>query len=85
MAVSISAALKWLSRLGNPYAAVAYDRENVVGIDWGVYGAPETFLIDSNGVILYKLVGPMTTEIWQTEFLPRIAEARGVSAPAEAG
>jgi len=72
-----SAALKWLARLGNPYTAVAYDRENIVGIDWGVYGAPETFLLDSNGIILYKLIGPLTPEIWRTEFMPRIAAARG--------
>lgn len=71
-----SAALKWLQRLGNPYTAVAFDRENIVGIDWGVYGAPETFLIDSNGIIQYKLIGPMTPDIWQKEFLPRIAKAR---------
>jgi cytochrome c biogenesis protein CcmG/thiol:disulfide interchange protein DsbE len=71
-----SAALKWLQRMGNPYKAVAYDRENIVGIDWGVYGAPETFLIDSKGVIQYKLIGPMTPDIWQQEFLPRIATAR---------
>lgn len=68
-----SAALKWLARLGNPYTAVAYDRENVVGIDWGVYGAPETFLIDTDGIILYKLVGPLNREIWADEFAPRIA------------
>ena len=48
-----------------------------VGIDWGVYGAPETFLLDENGIILYKLVGPLTPDIWVNEFVPRIAAARG--------
>ena len=67
-----AAGLKWLQRLGNPYKLVAFDYDNVVGIDWGVYGAPETFLIDSNGIIQYKLIGPMTPEIWQSEFMPLI-------------
>lgn len=71
------AALKWLEQRGNPYKAVAVDRDNVTGIDWGVYGAPETFLLDANGIILYKLVGPMTPDIWVNEFVPRIAAARG--------
>jgi cytochrome c biogenesis protein CcmG/thiol:disulfide interchange protein DsbE len=71
-----SAALKWLQRLGNPYTAVAYDYDNVVGINWGVYGAPETFLIDADGLILHKLVGQLTPEIWQEEFLPLIQEAK---------
>jgi len=74
-----SAALKWLQRLGNPYTAVAYDYDNVVGIDWGVYGAPETFLIDADGIILHKLVGQLTPEIWEQEFLPLIQDARNHS------
>jgi len=71
------AALKWLNDRGNPYEAVAVDRDNITGIDWGVYGAPETFLIDAEGIILYKLVGPLTPTIWVEEFMPRIAAARG--------
>ncbi len=71
------AALKWLQNRGNPYKAVAVDRDNITGIDWGVYGAPETFLINADGIILYKLVGPLTPAIWVEEFMPRIAEARG--------
>lgn len=66
-------ALQWLEERGNPYRAVAVDRDNITGIDWGVYGAPETFLIDANGIILYKLVGPLTAQIWVDEFAPRIA------------
>jgi cytochrome c biogenesis protein CcmG/thiol:disulfide interchange protein DsbE len=69
-------ALQWLERLGNPYALVAYDYENVVGINWGVYGAPETFLIGADGTILHKLIGPLTSEIWKTEFLPLIEAAQ---------
>ena len=55
---------------------VAVDRDNVTGIDWGVYGAPETFLLDAEGIIRYKLIGPMTPEIWDQEFLPRIGAAQ---------
>jgi cytochrome c biogenesis protein CcmG/thiol:disulfide interchange protein DsbE len=71
-----SAGLRWLQRLGNPYTAIAYDYDNVVGIDWGVYGAPETFLIDADGIILHKLIGQLTPEIWEQEFLPLIEEAQ---------
>jgi cytochrome c biogenesis protein CcmG, thiol:disulfide interchange protein DsbE len=69
-------ALQWLQRLGNPYTLTAYDNENTVGINWGVYGAPETFLIDADGKILHKLVGPLTPEIWETQFLPLIEAAK---------
>ncbi|NND53491.1 MAG: DsbE family thiol:disulfide interchange protein [Gammaproteobacteria bacterium] len=79
------AALKWLEQRGNPYKAVAVDRNNITGIDWGVYGAPETFLLDADGIILYKLVGPMTPEIWLNEFVPRIAAARGETTADNAG
>jgi cytochrome c biogenesis protein CcmG, thiol:disulfide interchange protein DsbE len=69
-------ATQWLKRLGNPYAQVAFDNEGRVAIDWGVYGAPETFLVDSHGQILFKHIAPLTMEIWQQEFVPRIAAAR---------
>jgi cytochrome c biogenesis protein CcmG/thiol:disulfide interchange protein DsbE len=62
----------WLKQLGNPYTATAFDPEGRAGIDWGVYGAPETFLIDANGVIVYKHIAPMTLEVWNREFVPRI-------------
>ena len=70
-------ALTWLAELGNPYVATAFDADGKVAIDWGVYGAPETFLIDANGIIIYRHISPLTMEIWQTEFVPRIKEARG--------
>jgi len=66
-------AQQWLQELGNPYVANAFDQEGRVAIDWGVYGAPETFLIDASGKVAHKLVGPMTLQIWESEFLPRIA------------
>jgi cytochrome c biogenesis protein CcmG/thiol:disulfide interchange protein DsbE len=70
-----AAALQWLKELGNPYSAVASDQEGRVAIDWGVYGAPETFLIGPDGKVLYKHIAPMTMDVWNKEFLPRIAEA----------
>ncbi len=66
------AALDWLRRLGNPYTVSAFDAAGDVGIDWGVYGAPETFLVDADGAVRYKRVGPLTEGIWQTELLPLI-------------
>ena len=68
-------AQRWLAELGNPYAAVAFDSEGRVAIDWGVYGAPETFLIGADGKVLYKHIAPMTLEVWAREFEPRIQAA----------
>lgn len=67
-----AAALAWLQELGNPYAAIAADREGRAAINWGVYGAPETFLVDPQGVIVHKQVGVVTPQAWKDEFLPRI-------------
>lgn len=69
-------ASQWLQQLGNPYKAVAFDSEGRTAIDWGVYGAPETFLVNAQGQVVFKHIAPMTLEIWQQEFLPRIASAR---------
>jgi cytochrome c biogenesis protein CcmG, thiol:disulfide interchange protein DsbE len=65
----------WLERLGNPYAQVAFDKDGRTVIDWGVYAAPETFLVDRDGKVIYKFISPMTPEVWKKEFLPRIAAA----------
>ena len=73
-------ARQWLAEFGNPYAVVAEDSEGRVAIDWGVYGAPETFLVGSDGVVLYKHVAPMTLDVWEKEFVPRLAAARGPGA-----
>jgi cytochrome c biogenesis protein CcmG/thiol:disulfide interchange protein DsbE len=70
-------ALVWLQQLGDPYVASAYDEDGRVGIDWGVYGAPETFLISQDGTVLYKHISPLTEEVWQEEFLPRVLAAKG--------
>jgi cytochrome c biogenesis protein CcmG/thiol:disulfide interchange protein DsbE len=66
------AGLKWLDKLGNPYVLSAYDVEGKVGIDYGVYGVPETFVIDKQGVIRYKQIGPITPEAWDKTILPLI-------------
>jgi cytochrome c biogenesis protein CcmG/thiol:disulfide interchange protein DsbE len=70
-------ALVWLQQLGDPYTASAYDEDGRVGIDWGVYGAPETFLVGPDGTVLYKHISPMTEKVWQEDFLPRILAAQG--------
>ena len=67
-------ALEWLAQLGNPYQAIAVDHDGRTAIDWGVYGAPETFLVNPQGVVVYKLVGPLTRESWTQDFLPRLAQ-----------
>lgn len=67
-----AAALRWLRELGNPYALVVADREGRVAIDYGVYGAPETFLVDDRGIIVHKHVGALTRDIWRRDFLARV-------------
>ncbi len=62
-------ALKWLKELGDPYAAHGADTNGRVGIDWGVYGIPETFIIDNSGTIRYKYVGPLTAQRLDQEIL----------------
>jgi len=63
-------ALKWLAKRGNPYSKVASDYKGDVGIDWGVYGVPETFVIDEKGDIIYKFSGPINENILNKEILP---------------
>ena len=68
-------AQQWLKQLGNPYVASGFDPEGDAGIDWGAYGAPETFLVDARGIIVHKYVSPMTISVWEQEFLPRVGQA----------
>jgi cytochrome c biogenesis protein CcmG/thiol:disulfide interchange protein DsbE len=65
-------ALQWLQDLGNPYEVIAADRDGRIAIDWGVYGAPETFLVDPQGVVVFKYVGALTMEAWETKFVPKL-------------
>ena len=58
-------AIKWLEQFGNPYSDIAIDKNGNIAIDWGVYGIPETFIVDANGVIKYRHVGPITKKIYK--------------------
>jgi cytochrome c biogenesis protein CcmG/thiol:disulfide interchange protein DsbE len=70
-------ALQWLVRLGDPYVATGYDPDGAAGLDWGVYGAPETFLMDADGIVVYKHLGPLSLAVWRQEFMPRIHAMSG--------
>jgi len=69
--------LAWLARLGNPYQISAYDHDGRVGIDYGVYGVPETYIIDKAGVIRYKRIGAVTPEVVRDKILPLVKELNG--------
>jgi cytochrome c biogenesis protein CcmG/thiol:disulfide interchange protein DsbE len=75
------AAVQWLEQLGNPYDVVAADREGRAAIDFGVYGAPETFLVDPQGVIVHKQVGPVSAKMWTDEFMPFIDASSPSTSP----
>ena len=66
----------WLNRYGNPYFVNAVDYDGRVGIEWGVYGTPESFLIDHNGIIRHKVIGPITPSIVNDELVPLIQQIR---------
>ncbi len=63
-----------LARTGNPYVAVPDDLSGRVGIDWGVTGTPETYVIDRAGIVRLKHVGPIDLDVWQTKFVPKLKE-----------
>jgi cytochrome c biogenesis protein CcmG/thiol:disulfide interchange protein DsbE len=69
--------LGWLARFGNPYDASLFDVDGRVGIEFGVYGVPETFVIDKQGVIRFKQIGPITPDILQTRVVPLLKELNG--------
>lgn len=64
----------WLNQAGNPYALNVMDRDGRVGINYGVYGVPETYVIDKQGIIRYKQIGPVTNESLNEKILPMVAE-----------
>jgi cytochrome c biogenesis protein CcmG/thiol:disulfide interchange protein DsbE len=72
-----AAAVQYLAGLGNPYRAVAADDDGRVSIDFGVYGAPETFLVSRDGHILAKHIGAISGEVWREKFAPALAAAGG--------
>lgn len=73
-------AMNWLDRLGNPYAYLLDDRLGEVGLDWGVYGVPETFIIDQSGRVRYKHVGPVDKTALEENLLPIIEKLQEGSA-----
>ncbi|MBW3567685.1 MAG: DsbE family thiol:disulfide interchange protein [Proteobacteria bacterium] len=66
------AAIAWLQRVGDPYAAIGHDANGEVIMDWGIYGAPETFLVDSAGRVRLKHVGVLTPQVLQEKIIPAI-------------
>jgi cytochrome c biogenesis protein CcmG/thiol:disulfide interchange protein DsbE len=70
-------ALRWLRQFGDPYTISIVDPEGRTGLDYGVYGVPETYVIDKNGVIRYKQIGPVTVDALQTKILPLVKELQG--------
>lgn len=63
----------WLSQHGNPYRTVVMDEQGTAGLDWGVYGVPETYALNAQGVIVYKHVGAMTEEVWKAKIAPLLS------------
>jgi cytochrome c biogenesis protein CcmG/thiol:disulfide interchange protein DsbE len=68
------AAINWLAKLGNPYQLSVSDSDGMVGLDWGVYGVPETFVIDKKGNIRYKQTGPVDSNILQSVIIPLLKQ-----------
>lgn len=65
-------ARRWLARHGDPYTEILVDNSGAAGLDWGVYGVPETFVVDRQGTIVYKHIGPLTETAWREEVAPRL-------------
>ncbi|MBS3955852.1 DsbE family thiol:disulfide interchange protein [Methylicorpusculum oleiharenae] len=70
-------ARQWLAQLGNPYTISVMDTEGMAGLDWGVYGVPETFVIDKKGLVRFKLTGPVDPNNLQTEIMPLLQILNG--------
>ena len=68
--------VRWLKRHGDPYTKIGVDVDGSTIIDWGITGAPETFVVDKNGIIRYKHIGPITSKAWSDKILPLIVELR---------
>jgi len=70
-------AMRWLQQFGNPYVVSGFDADGQVGIDYGVYGVPETYVIDRDGIIRHKHIGPITVDVWQNEIMPIVRKLKG--------
>lgn len=73
-------AVRWLKAMGDPYDRIGADIDGRVAIDWGVYGVPETFLVDRRGIIAYKQIGPLTQDIFERKIGPLIARLQAMPA-----
>ena len=71
------AALRWLEQFGDPYTVSVMDADGKVGIDYGVYGVPETYVIDKEGIIRYKQIGPVTAEVLKQTIIPLVRKLQG--------
>ena len=74
-------ALSFLKDAGDPYQTIAVDRDGSEAIMWGVYGAPETFLVNPQGIVVYKYIGPITQDAWQQQILPRLPMSQAPGTP----
>src|SRR5690606_26932396 len=66
-------ARRWLAQFGNPYALIIVDADGPAALDWGIYGAPETFLVDAGGMVRWEFAGPLTPEVVQEQLVPQLA------------
>ena len=69
--------LQWLAKFGNPYDASLFDSDGRVGIDWGVYGVPETFIMDRQGIVRFKHIGPLSPDVIRTKIEPLVRQLNG--------
>jgi cytochrome c biogenesis protein CcmG/thiol:disulfide interchange protein DsbE len=76
-------AARWLDTMGDPYTRTGADLDGRVAIDWGVYGVPETFVVDRQGRIAFKQIGPISPQILEGTILPLIAKLRGSGSSAD--
>jgi cytochrome c biogenesis protein CcmG/thiol:disulfide interchange protein DsbE len=74
-----ASARHFISRFGNPFTALGSDAQGRAAIDWGVYGMPETFVVNGQGKVVYKHVGPISADSIATKLLPAIEKARGLA------
>ncbi len=70
-------ALDWLNKYGDPYKQVLFDPKGTLAINFGVYGAPETFVVDKKGIIRYKYTGPISPDAWKDDILPVVKKLQG--------
>ena len=71
-------ALRWLQSMGNPYEVVIADEDGSAALDWGIYGAPETYLVDAQGIVRWKTIGPISATLVRDELQPRLARLQVV-------